>query len=365
MALFKVLRGQQSTLNDVAKVDGHAYFCWDDGTFWIDYKESDSATEVKRKQINKENWTEDIAAAITALKTELEGLITGAVNYLGVVSSFNDLANFSTAAAGDFCRVGTEFTFGVETAHVGDMLIALQSAPTNNVLHWDLIHNEYDWAHTHTVTVGGTVSKPSFTGAETTISMEYTPGGSVSKPTFTGVAGTATATYTPSGTISKPDIVTDKSYESAFSITDVGTLPSASFNKGTLPSSIFATGTLPTISTTYTTSNKTVKISFSAGTLPSLSFSAGTLPSLTFNAGTLPKRSAFSFIDAFTAELTEAPVFTGTEATISLNYTPAGSISQPTFSGTKATISADYTPTGSVSQPTFTGTTVTTSEPTA
>lgn len=337
MALFKVLRGQQSALDGIAKVDGHAYFCWDDGTFWIDYKESDSTTEVKRKQINKENWTKDIADAMDAftsayekadatLKTELEGLITGAVNYLGAVSSFDDLANFSTATAGDFCRVSTEFTFGTEMAHVGDMLIALQDAPIDNVLHWDLIHNEYDWTHTHTVITEGTVSKPNFTGTKATISTEYTPSGSVSKPNFTGDEGTATAIYTPAGTINKPNVTVTPETTNVYSITDVGSLPA--------------------ISTTYTESTQTVKIGFNTGSLPT-------------------KGSAQAVMTSVTAALAAAPTFSGTEATIKSNYTPVGSVSQPTFSGTQATISADYTPVGSISQPTFTGTAVETSEPTA
>ena len=50
MALFKVFRGQRNDLDNVAKVDGHAYFCTDDGSFWIDYLDG---TEIKRKQVNE------------------------------------------------------------------------------------------------------------------------------------------------------------------------------------------------------------------------------------------------------------------------------------------------------------------------
>lgn len=50
MALFKVFRGLSTELNAVAKTDGHAYFCTDDGSFWIDYKDSNS--ELQRKQVN-------------------------------------------------------------------------------------------------------------------------------------------------------------------------------------------------------------------------------------------------------------------------------------------------------------------------
>ena len=49
MALFKSLRGKRNDLPST-KTDGYAYFCTDDGTFWIDYK--DDSGSVHRKQIN-------------------------------------------------------------------------------------------------------------------------------------------------------------------------------------------------------------------------------------------------------------------------------------------------------------------------
>ena len=54
MALFKVFRGQRDDLDSVTKVDGHAYFCTDDGSFWIDYLDG---TEIKRKQVNENELT--------------------------------------------------------------------------------------------------------------------------------------------------------------------------------------------------------------------------------------------------------------------------------------------------------------------
>lgn len=52
MALFKSLRGKRENLPST-KTDGYAYFCTDDGSFWIDYKDESSA--VQRKQINAAN----------------------------------------------------------------------------------------------------------------------------------------------------------------------------------------------------------------------------------------------------------------------------------------------------------------------
>jgi hypothetical protein len=49
MALFKTFRGKRENLDTVALTDGYAYFCTDDGSFWIDYKDGE---EIIRKQVN-------------------------------------------------------------------------------------------------------------------------------------------------------------------------------------------------------------------------------------------------------------------------------------------------------------------------
>lgn len=51
MALFKALRGNRSSLDAQSLHDGYAYFCTDDGSFWIDYTDADG--NLQRKQINK------------------------------------------------------------------------------------------------------------------------------------------------------------------------------------------------------------------------------------------------------------------------------------------------------------------------
>lgn len=50
MALFKPFRGSRTSLDAVELHDGHAYFCIDDGSFHIDY--ADSEGNLHRKQIN-------------------------------------------------------------------------------------------------------------------------------------------------------------------------------------------------------------------------------------------------------------------------------------------------------------------------
>lgn len=182
--------------------------------------------------------------------------------------------------------------------------------------------------HTHTVThkPAGTVSS-SFTGTESGHTHSF--------------EDTATTEATASG--NRTDI---------YSITGVGTLPSASLNKGTLPSATFSAGTLPTSSFTAGTlptltgsvANQCLTLTFGAGTLPthsftqgslpSLDFDAGTLPALTFDAGTLPTRSS-SAISVAKGDHTHSVTVSGTTGETKL--TPAGSVSS-TFTGTSATL---------------------------
>lgn len=49
MALFKANRGPKTNLPST-KTDGYAYFCTNDGSFWIDYKDENGI--LQRKQID-------------------------------------------------------------------------------------------------------------------------------------------------------------------------------------------------------------------------------------------------------------------------------------------------------------------------
>lgn len=55
MALFKSLRGRRENI-PTTKTDGYAYFCTDDATFWIDYKDENG--NLQRKSINVESMTD-------------------------------------------------------------------------------------------------------------------------------------------------------------------------------------------------------------------------------------------------------------------------------------------------------------------
>ena len=76
MALFRKLRGNRTVLDLQELHDGYAYFCTDDGTFHIDYVDTDGS--LQRKQINA-NQAEDVVNAVavdsSALNIMLEEVL--------------------------------------------------------------------------------------------------------------------------------------------------------------------------------------------------------------------------------------------------------------------------------------------------
>lgn len=65
MALFKPMIGNHTALDSQEKQAGYAWFCTDDGTFHIDYKDANG--NLQRKQIGEDfikqllNMTDDTA----------------------------------------------------------------------------------------------------------------------------------------------------------------------------------------------------------------------------------------------------------------------------------------------------------------
>lgn len=64
MALFKSLRGKRENLPST-KTDGYAYFCTNDGTFWIDYKDENGV--VQRKQLNAKDAETLLGASLSTI----------------------------------------------------------------------------------------------------------------------------------------------------------------------------------------------------------------------------------------------------------------------------------------------------------
>lgn len=73
-------------------------------------------------------------------KTEVDGMIVGAVQYLGTVANATQLAALNPDSVGDFCRVSTAFG----SYHVGDLLLCKTLKTSSAAATWDVIHGEID-----------------------------------------------------------------------------------------------------------------------------------------------------------------------------------------------------------------------------
>ena len=174
---------------------------------------------------------------------------------------------------------------------------------------------------TGTFTPSGTVS---FTGGTVNSTGTYTPAGSVS---FTGGTVNSTGTYTPAGSVSKPDVDVTPS-----------TVTIAEFDgAGSVSNGVAASATLPTWSATVNGENLT------------FAWNQGSFTPNTPTQVTLPTSKNTTVVSGVAAELHTAPQFTGTEASLEVSGTAAGSAS---FTGTEATLEVSGTAAGSAS---FTG----------
>ena len=191
----------------------------------------------------------------------------------------------------------------------------------------------------------------------------YTPAGSVSKPTFSGTAATisSSATYTPAGSVS----LTKTNKTATVSPASSGT---ATYTPGgTVGTPTISVKTAGSTTTIKNPTSKTVVTDMSVAT-PAATQATGELLYYSIDGETLTlKKIVETTGDSITtsnvtvkngdaAYQSSQPSWTGTGVRL-----VTGNIStadSASFSGTEATISssASYTPAGGVSQPTFTGT---------
>ena len=359
----------------------------------------------------KDGWSRDQIAAIYKL-------IEGGVNFIGVVAdapahqiSDGDTTNpitvkdgastkSVTATSGDIVIQGTkEFIFdGTAWREFGDI------TGLGDLAFADTASGPF--------TPAGTVSKPTFTGSQSTVTItaadntsgNYQPKGTVSKPTFTGTKVKISGTVTPTGSVSGSfsgtpvrlvtgniSVPTSASTTTASTENKTATVSQAASGEATYTPSGQISGTAVEMNTTSVNSITAV------GTLPqwTASVPSGT-ENLTFSwsAGTLPTKGAAQTVATTVKSVTD-PTFTGDgarlvtgniavpksytttftntnkTATVSAassgeaTYTPSGSVSG-TFTGESDTVAitvaadanGNYTPAGTVSQPTFSGTKV-------
>ncbi|MCI6883106.1 MAG: hypothetical protein MR841_08695 [Lactobacillus johnsonii] len=92
-----------------------------------------------------------------AVKTYVDGLVTGSVQYLGTVASIAELNSLSPDSPGDFCRVSVAFG----SYHAGDLLLCKTIPSGSTAATWDVIHGEIDkdtWV-ANSATADGYVTK--------------------------------------------------------------------------------------------------------------------------------------------------------------------------------------------------------------
>ena len=92
-----------------------------------------------------------------AVKTYVDELVTGSVQYLGTVASIAELNALSPDSPGDFCRVSSAFS----SYHAGDLLLCKTIPSGSTAATWDVIHGEIDkdtWV-ANSATADGYVTK--------------------------------------------------------------------------------------------------------------------------------------------------------------------------------------------------------------
>lgn len=333
----------------------------------------------------------DIAAIQTAISggVNFMGLTTTALTDGATTSTIVIDGNNVTAVKGYLVAYGNkEFIFdGSKWLEVGDLSAFKALA--------------YKDSASGTYTPAGSVSQPTFTGTQSTVTItatdnssgNYQPKGTVSQPTFTGTSTTSTGKFTPEGSVTVNSSATTNKTATVTTTTGTATYtPGGTVTQPTFSgSSTTSTGKFtPAGNVVFTNANQTATVSkASSGTAtytpegsvaaPTISVktaggtttvnsitAVGTLPTLTttvsnevltigFDQGTLPTKGANTTVKTSDAAYeASAPAFTGTGARL-----VTGNISVPSsasFTGTEGDINVTGTPSGTVSQPTFSGT---------
>ncbi|MDD6561360.1 MAG: hypothetical protein PUF17_10425 [Lactimicrobium massiliense] len=266
-----------------------------------------------------------------------ENLASG-VHYQGVTTTpLTDGATTPTTIS--ISKDGTATDYAVKQ---GDQVSYNNVMYAWNGTQWDQLGSAgpikslaYKDSVTGSVTPTGTVTQPSFTGLNKSISVTGTPAGTVSAPAFTGTKGTINVSGTPKGSVDITAAAPASGETANYTPTgDVNVTPNT-----TTVQQITDVGSLPSFSATV--ADETLTLGFSQGTLPtraSTTVATGVKSATFTGSGTVIKGS-----------------FTGQPSSASGSYTPAGSIGAPTFTGTAMTATGDYTPEGTVSKPSFTG----------
>ena len=243
----------------------------------------------------------------------------------------------------------------------------------------------------------GTVSKPTFTGSSSTVTItaadntsgNYQPKGTISVPTFTGASMTSTGKFTPAGSVTvttnattnKTATVTAAASGEA-TYTPAGTVAAPTISVGTAgatttvknPTAVSVVtalaaaapgATAPANAITYYAVNDETLSLYQLGATKGNSITTSNVTVKTGDASYTASAPAFTGTGArlvtgnIAVPNTYTATFSGTEGNVSVSGTTTGSVAAPTFTGTKVQLAGTTTAAGTVSQPTFTGTNAT------
>lgn len=263
-------------------------------------------------------------------------------------------------ASGQIVQTGTIMLGISQTAGVGmvgyvpdinteDVDMRISSVGGSTFLNQQLTINGTSWdnsTNSYTVAVPDSIS-------DLTDDSNFITGGTVSQPTFTGTQATITSNFTPSGsiTVTTADNASGN-YQPKGSVT-VGTSSSTHNVTGSAASGANVTYT-PAGSVTVGTSSAAHPVSTTSG---EVTYTPAGSVSLTTSGKTTTVSKASTGSTTYTPEGTVSqPTFSGTAKSISLsgNFTPQGNItvgtSTQTYTVSKASSgTATYTPEGGVS----------------
>lgn len=247
----------------------------------------------------------------------------------------------------------------------------------------------YKDSATGNFTPAGTVSQPTFTGAQGTVTItatnnasgNYTPSGTISGGTFTGTSSTFTGDFTPAGTVNLTNTNKTAAVKPATSGTTTYT------PDGTISTPVISVSTAGTTAQVKQVSGITNMVNALAVAAPGATapanaityynvvdenlslYQIGATKAAPCSTANVTVKTGDASYTSSTPDFTGTGVrlvtdnisvpssasFSGTQDSISVSGTPNGSVSNLSFSGQKVQLAGTTTPSGTVSQPTFTG----------
>ena len=305
----------------------------------------------------------------------IQTTITGAMHYRGITTT--EITDNSTTAT--LVISGENVTFNSDSA--GAVVIYGNKEYVWNGSKWQEFGSTgslkalaFKDNASATYTPAGTVSKPTFQGTESTVTITATEsssgsfqfGGSVGVPAFNGASMTSTGTFKPTGSVT---ITQETTGTTNFTPSGTVAAPTITLTESDSPSTTIKNPTSVTVAKTIATAapgstapaNAVTMYSVSGETLSLYQVGYTTGASITTSNVSVKKGdasySASSSAPKFTGTATVISAqFNGTQGNVSVSGTTTGSNSAPTFTGKKYNISGKTTATGNVSQPTFSGT---------